>query len=151
MWFKTNLRILAKCLVFVMTLAFIIPQGTLSHAVVVDKVIIVVNDEVVTQREFDRAHAQMRNEFEKRFRGEDLNKRLEAAPEIVKEQLINSKLAISLAKKKKLKIDKDELNERIDKIKAYYPTEEVFLQALNERGTNLTELEREIEDEMLAQ
>ena len=151
MGFKANSRILIKCLIFIMAVSLTVPLGTFSHAAVADKVIIVVNDEVITQREFDRAYAQIKNAYEANFKGEELQRRLAGANEGLKEQLINSKLAVSLAKKQDLKIDQDELEARINKIKAFYPTEEEFLKALNDRGTNLTEFEREIKDQMLAQ
>jgi parvulin-like peptidyl-prolyl isomerase len=39
----------------------------------------------------------------------------------------------------------------VDTIKSYYPNEQAFLQALNEKGTTLTEFEKELRDQMLAQ
>jgi len=122
-----------------------------SGAEMVDKVIVVVNDEVVTQREFDRAFDPIKKTYEDNFKGEELQRRLEQAREGLMEQLINSKLAISLAKKEKVEIDEQELTERIGTIKSYYGSEPEFLQALSARGTNLTEFEKEIKDQMLAQ
>ncbi len=120
-------------------------------AAVIDKVIVVVNDEVVTQREFDRMFEPVRQNYEQNFKGEELEKRLTMARKGLLEQLINSKLAISLAKKEKVEIDETELAARIDKIKAFYPDEKEFLKALSDRGTNLTEFERDMREQMLAQ
>lgn len=138
----------------IMILAILVVSPALSRilsAEVVDKVIIVINDEVVTQREYNRAFAPIKQNYERNFEGEELAKRLEAAEKGLKDHLINTKLAISLAKKNNVKIDEEELAGKIDKVRAYYGTEEEFLLALSERGTNLTEFEREIREQMLAQ
>ncbi|MBD3426160.1 MAG: hypothetical protein GF409_02895 [Candidatus Omnitrophica bacterium] len=118
---------------------------------VVDKVIVVVNDEVVTQREFDRMFIPVKRSYEANFKGAELERRVEAARKGLLEQLINSKLAVSLAKKDKIKVDEDEVQDRIDTVKEYYASEEEFLQALDDKGTNLTEFKKEIRDQMLAQ
>ena len=129
----------------------VLPQGAVSRADVVDKVLVVVNDEVITQGEFDRIYLQMRRVLESNFSGEELEKQLKQARNDIMEQLINSKLVISLAKNENIEVDEDELQARVEKIRAYYPTEEDFLQALNEKGTTLSEFKRELKDQMLAQ
>lgn len=124
---------------------------SLVFAEVVDKVIVVVNDEVVTQREFDRIYLPIKRGYESNFKGEELDRQLKAAQEGLMDQLINSKLVISLAKKEKIEVNEDELSERINTIKSYYDSDEAFLQALNDKGTNLTEFEKELEEQMIAQ
>ncbi|MGB2600447.1 MAG: peptidylprolyl isomerase [Candidatus Omnitrophota bacterium] len=122
-----------------------------AYAAMVDKVIVVVNDEVVTQREFDRMFVPVKQSYEANFKGPELERRVETARKGLLEQLINSKLAVSLAKKAKMKVNEDDLQQRIDNVKSYYKTEEEFLQALDDKGTNLTEFKKEIRDQMLAQ
>lgn len=143
--------LLIRVIVAIMVFAASPASSRTSSAEVVDKVIIVVNDEVVTQREFNKAFAQIKHNFERNFEGEELQKRLEAAEKGLKDHLINTKLAISLAKKNKVKIDEEELTRKIDMVRSYYDTEEEFLLSLSEKGTNLTEFEREIRERMLAQ
>ena len=121
------------------------------RAEIVDKVIVVVNDEVVTQREFGRAFSPIKKSYEDNFKGEELEKRLEAARKGLLEQLINSKLAVSLAKKEEIEIDEEALKGKIDKVKSYYVSEEAFLQTLSAKGTNLTEFEQEMREQMLGQ
>ncbi len=118
---------------------------------VVDKVIVVVNEEVITQREFDRIFTPVKKSYEENFKGEELTGRLEEARKGLLEQMINSKLTISFAKKKKMEIDEEELKKRIEKIKSFYGSENEFLQTLSAKGTNMTEFEREMKDQMFAQ
>lgn len=135
------------------SLAFLLSLS-LAHtasAGVVDKVIVVVNDEVVTQREFDRVFEPIKANYQARFKGDELDARVEQARKGILNQLIDSKIAISLAKKEKVKIDEEELARKIDEIKKYYPSEDEFLKTLNDKGTNLTEFEKEIREQMLAQ
>jgi len=125
--------------------------GTAAGARVVDKVLAVVNDEVVTQREFDRMFVRMKVEYEKHLEGKELEEKLEEARKGLLEQLINSKLVISLAKKEKIKINEAELDEKIKTIRSYYGSEDEFLTALSAKGTNMTEFEKEMREQMLAQ
>ncbi|MGB2630101.1 MAG: peptidylprolyl isomerase [Candidatus Omnitrophota bacterium] len=122
-----------------------------AYAGVVDKVIVVVNDEVITQREFDRAFEQMKQTYETNFEGDELNRRLEEAKKMLLEELINAKLVVSLAKEAKVEIDEEKLKERIESIKSYYASEDEFLRALSAKGTNLTEFEKELREHMLGQ
>lgn len=141
----------SKILLYIVAFVVMSLTNNTAYAVVVDRVIVVVNDEVVTQREFDKTYYPIKEQHESRFKGEELERRLKEVKEAVLEQLINSKLVVSLAKKKKIEIDENELRNRIDKIKEYYGSQEAFLQALNAKGTNLTEFEQEIREQMLAQ
>jgi parvulin-like peptidyl-prolyl isomerase len=142
-------RFWVAALAAVMFSAGFIPAA--AHADMVDKVIVVVNDEVITQREFQRIYDPIKANYEANFIGDELKRRLDAAHKGLLEQLINTKLTVSLAKKAKVKIDENELDERIAKIREYYPDEEEFLKALSERGTNFTEFKNELRDQMIAQ
>lgn len=140
---KGTLRTAVFCL--------ILSAAAFARAEVVDKVLAVVNDEVVTQREFDRIYVPIKEAYESNFQGEELQQRLDAARKGILDQLIDAKLVISMAKKKNVKIDEEELKKRISTIKGYYATEEEFLKALDDKGTNLTEFEKDVKDQMLAQ
>ncbi|MCK4851669.1 MAG: peptidylprolyl isomerase [Candidatus Omnitrophica bacterium] len=125
--------------------------GSGFSAQVVDRVIVVINDQVITQREFNRAFLPIKKSYEANLEGEELQNRLEETKKALLEQLINTKLAVSLAKKEKVEIDETGLWKRINKIKSYYSSEDAFLQALAEKGTNLTEFKKEIREQMMAQ
>ncbi len=122
-----------------------------GYAAVVDKVLASVNGEVVTQREFDRVYEPVKTSYEKHFKGAELETKLEEARKGLLEQLVISKIIISKARQSNLKVDKAKLKERIDKIKSFYGTEEAFNKTLEEKGTNYTEFETVISDEMLGQ
>ncbi len=122
-----------------------------ANAAVVDKVMAVVNDEVVTQREFDRTFYPIQKSYEERFKGVELQEQLEQARKGLLEQIINSKLAISLAKKEKVKVNEEELKKRMDAIRSYYGSEDEFLRTLDAKGTTLSEYKKEMKDQLLAQ
>ncbi len=140
---RGTLRTAAFCLV--------LSAAAFARAEMVDKVLAVVNDEVVTQREFDRIFVPIKEAYEANFQGEELQQRLDAARKGILDQLIDAKLVISLAKKKNVKVDEEEMNKRIGTIKGYYATEEEFLKALDDKGTNMSEFEKDVKDQMLAQ
>ena len=122
-----------------------------AQAIVVDKVIVVVNDEVITQREFDRIFTPIKRQYEATFEGDELQAKLDIARKGVLEELISSKLITSLAKQEEIEIDEEQFQADIDKVIAYYRSEEEFLQELSAKGTNLTEFKREMREQALAQ
>ncbi|MEI7941088.1 MAG: SurA N-terminal domain-containing protein, partial [Verrucomicrobiota bacterium] len=124
-----------KGAIFLAVVWCIVGAGVPARAEVVDKVIVVVNDEVVTQKELDRVYEPLKKQYEQALQGDELAARLEQLHKSLLEQLVDAKLVISLAKKAKVEINEEEFKKRIDKIKGYYPSEEEFLKALTERGT----------------
>jgi len=144
-------KITKNLLCLMMLLTFLSAGASSGEAEIIDKVLVVVNDEVVTQRDFDRMFMPIEKNFKTTYYGKELERQLETARAGLLEQLINSKLTISLAKKDEVEIDEEELKNRINKVKAYYDSEEIFLQVLNAKGTNLTEFNKEIREQMLAQ
>lgn len=144
-------RSFTRCIVRSSVLCGMMAFAAFAGAEVLDKVIAVVNDEVVTQREFDRVYTPIKTAYEQNFQGEELQKRLEAARKGILDQLVDMKLAVSLAKKKAVKIDEEELKKRIATIKGYYASDDEFNKALSDKGTNLTEFEKDIREQMLAQ
>lgn len=145
------LKMMIRRVVCVFAFCAMMTVSTVAFSEMLDKVIVVVNDEVITQREFDRAFTPIQKSYASNFAGEELEKRIAEVRKALLEQMINTKLAISLAKKEKVEVDESELQKRIDQIRSYYGSEEAFLQALDERGTNLTEFRKEIKEQMMAQ
>lgn len=148
MVFRKSLRSVVSVAVF---LSFSLGLAGSLHGEIMDKVLVVVNEEVVTQRDFDRIFVPIEKNFITTYEGKELERQLETARAALLEQLINSKLTISLAKGAEVEIDEEELQSRIGKVRAYYDSEETFLQVLNAKGTNLTEFNKEIREQMLAQ
>ncbi len=148
MGFRKSFRNLIYVTVFI---SFSLSGVSSARAEIVDKVLVVVNEEVVTQRDFDRIFTPIEKNFVTTYEGKELERQLETARAGLLEQLINSKLTISLAKNAEMEIDEEELKRRIDKVKEYYDSEETFLQVLNAKGTNLSEFNKEIREQMLAQ
>lgn len=144
-------RGLVRVFVFIAAALFSASAAKVACAEAVDKVLVVVNDEVVTQREFDRVFSQIKAAYEQNFQGDELQQRLEAARKGVLDQLVDAKLVISLAKKKDIKINEEELKKRIDMIKGYYPSEQEFLKALDEKGTTFTDFQKDVKEQMIAQ
>ena len=118
-----------KSLILLLCAAFLV-SASITYAEVVDKVLVVVNDEVVTQREFNRMFIPIKKNFETRFQGEDLKVRLEQVRADLLKQLVDAKLTVSLAKMENIEIDEEELQNRINKVKSYYPSEGAFLQEI---------------------
>lgn len=117
-----------------------------------DRVLVVVNDEVITQREFDRVYEPFKQSvLQSGLEGEELARELENAKEEILEQLVDAKLVISLAKQREVEVDQEEVDSRIETIRSYYSSEEEFLRELAQKGTNLTGFREELSEQLLAQ
>ncbi|MBU1894773.1 MAG: SurA N-terminal domain-containing protein, partial [Candidatus Omnitrophica bacterium] len=148
MFFRRGLKIFTY--IMVISGVLLMSQNS-AYSEIVDKVLVVVNEEVITQRDFDRMFVPIAQSYRTNYEGKELERQLESVRAGLLDQLINSKVTISLAKKAEITVDEEELKRRVDKVKAYYDSEETFLQVLNSKGTNLTEFNQEVRDQMLAQ
>lgn len=127
-------------------------SGVFAHASTSDRVLAVVNDEIITQRDFDRIYesviARLRQSG---LKEEEIEEKLADMEGEILEQLVNAKLVISLAKESGIEVDREEVDEKIEAVKSYYPSREVFLHDLDQKGSNLSEFRSELKEQLLAQ
>ena len=83
-------------------------------AEVVDKIEVIVNDEMITRREIDRLLAPIYEKYKTMYSGESLiSKTLEARQKVI-EQLIEDKLVYCEAKKYNINLDEKDIEEKIN-------------------------------------
>lgn len=102
----------------------------LSRGEVVDKVAIVVNDEIVTDREISRALAPIYEKYKTMFSGPKLVEKLEEAKQKVAQQMIEDRLLYAEAKKQNIEIDEKEVDAKVQDIINGLGSRENFNQAL---------------------
>jgi len=111
--------------------------ASFSSAEVIDKIVVVVNNEVITQREIDRMLFPVYEQYKTLYYGDELVKRLEEARQNIIDQLIEDRLLASEAKKVNIEVNDKDVAARIDEMRRRVGSKEQFERALGEQ--NLTE------------
>lgn len=95
-------------------LAGVMLVPALSKAEVVDKIEVIVNDEMITRREIDRLLAPVYERYSAMYDSEALLLKISEARQKIIEQMIEEKLIYSEAKKLNVNVDEKEIDEKIE-------------------------------------
>ena len=120
-----------------------------SYAAVVDRIVVVVNNEIITQREVDIMLAPVYNQYRSMYKGEELIKMLEDVREKILKQLIEDRLIFSEAKKLNITIEEKEIDARIDEMKSKMGSERELENMLNEQNLTLNELRARYKEKIM--
>ncbi|MDO8536078.1 MAG: peptidylprolyl isomerase [Candidatus Omnitrophota bacterium] len=134
---------------FALTLVFIAAITTLSHAAVVDKIVVVVNNEIITQREVDIMLAPIYGQYRNMYKGEELIRMLEDVREKILKQLIEDRLIFSEAKKLNITIEEKEVDAKVDEMKNKVGSERELENMLNEQNLTLNELRARYKEKIM--
>lgn len=122
-------------------LIFMIAQGAgTARCEVIDKIAIVVNDEVITEGEIDRLMTPAYEKFRGIYKGNELMKKLGEARQRVIEQLIEDKLMLSEAKKMNITVDNKEVDQKIDEATKHFETKRNFEEVLAQQHITLKDV-----------
>ncbi len=128
---------------------FLFFLGTLSYAEVADKVVAVVNSDVITQSELDRDLAPIYAQYGTIYQGSELARMLEEARHERLVQMIEDRLILQEAKRRQIGVTDEELGERVDRIKSKFAQDSEFMDALNEGGLTLPDLEAKYREQIM--
>ncbi|MCP4574503.1 MAG: hypothetical protein GY838_19300 [bacterium] len=137
---STRILILAMAAAFLMPAAFLAPEGALADdgPVLVDRVLAIVDEEVILQSDLDREVDLYRMNQE--YQGETPD---EDTPELRRElldRLVESKLIIAAAKAADMSVDEEAIqrsvDQRIEQFIERFGSREVFERELRRSGTN---------------
>lgn len=138
-----------RILIFwILAVSFIFTAG-ISSAEIIDKVLAVVNNEVITQSELDRILFPIYTQYSEIYSEEELPEKMDEARQEMILQMIEDKLIIQEAQKEGITVAGKEVDERIAEIKSKFPNEEEFEAALEGQGLNLNILEKRYEEQAL--
>ncbi len=134
-------------LMFIPILAILFYGQTL-FAEIVDRVVAVVNDEVITQSEVDILLRPWFEQMRTQIKGEDLAVKLNEARRNLLNQLIEDKLVYQEAKKRKIEILENELEERVLEFKRRFKNEEDFNKMIVAQGLTETKLKEKYRQQL---
>ncbi len=122
----------------------------LSTSLALDDAIIgVVNDELITFKDLnDYLRATYASLVAEGREDEEIKEIMKDLQDNGIDRLIEDKLILSRANELKLEVREKLVDERLEKIKGQYPSEQIFLGALTKNGVTITELRKKIRDQL---
>lgn len=134
---------------FILVCALFLNKTFDSSAAVVDKIVVVVNNEIITQREIDVMLTPVYNQYKAMYKGEELIRKLEDARENILKQLIEDRLILSEAKKENITVEEKEIDFRVEDLKNKMGGEAELENMLNEQNLTLKELRGRYKEKMM--
>ncbi len=122
-----------------------------SLAAVIDKIVAVVNDEVITQREVAAYLMPYLEQYKKEYTGRGLERKMLEAEDEVIDELIEDKLVLSEAKRQGISVEDKDIEAKLETIKNSFETEEEFRGKLAEQNISLSELRDRIRNDLMKQ
>jgi parvulin-like peptidyl-prolyl isomerase len=120
-----------------------------SRCEVVDKVAIVVNDDIITDREIEKQLMPIYEKYKMMYTGSGLVEKLEEAKQKVAQQMIEDRLLYGEAKKENIEVDEKELDAKIQDVIKSVGSRENFDRALLEQQLTLRDLKNRYKQQFM--
>jgi len=114
-----------------------------------DKIVAVVNDEIITQKDLNDFVNFMRMQLSVELTGEQLEQKIQSMKADLLDKLIEDRLILQEAKKDKVSVDENRVKAKIDEIKGRYGREAEFQAALVQQGLTQADLELRLREQLL--
>jgi hypothetical protein len=114
-----------------------------------DKVIAIVNNEVITQKDLTDFLNFIRLQYSRQLQGKALEEKIISVKRDLLQRLIEDRLILRQAKLDKIVIDSTRVKSKIDEIKKRYGSESDFEVDLAKQGLVRADLENKISEQML--
>ncbi len=114
-----------------------------------DKIIAIVNNDVITQKDLKDFENFMRMQLSAEYQGQDLEKKIQSMKAELLDKLIEDRLIIYETKKKDIKVDVNRIKAKINDIRKHYASDAEFQESLKSQGMVQADLESRIKEQML--
>jgi len=114
-----------------------------------DKIVAVVNNDVITQKDLNDFLNFMRMDMQSQYRGQQLEDKIQSMKADLLDRLIEDKLILQEAKKGGIKTDDSRVKAKIAEIKKRYNSDMEFQDALNRQGLVQADVENKIKEQLL--
>jgi len=132
---------------------FIIAAGCLAvcgRALALDnKILVVVNDEVITQADLDVALAPVTNELKKEFSGDELKAKIEETRDEMLNQMAEDKLILQEAKRRGVIVEESEIDERLKDVQMRFTSTSDFRDEVEKIGLTVTILRNRYKEQLM--
>ncbi len=134
----------------VVSYALLLMCGSAFAAVTLDEIIVVVNDEIITEQDLRGAVEPIVAQYRATLSGAQLDEKIAVVRQNLLETLIDDRLIRSEAKKEKVTIDEKEVDEMMTDVRKKFPTQEVFEAVLREQGLSIAKVRERFKDQILS-
>ncbi|NQT95410.1 MAG: SurA N-terminal domain-containing protein [Candidatus Omnitrophica bacterium] len=125
-------------------------SGThLYAAEVVNRIIAVVNDEVITQSELEESMLPFVADYRVRYGEEELGDKIDEARADALNRLIEEKLLLEESKKREVDVTEKEIDERIERVKKKFKDEDEFYQVIRASGMSIAKLREKYKGQIM--
>ena len=114
-----------------------------------DKVVAVVNDEIITQKDLDGFISFMRVQLAREYSAVKLEQKIDSMKQDLLERLIEDRLILQEARKGNINIDKSRIKGKVAELKKAHDTEGEFQSFLSQQGVTEADLEQKLKDQMM--
>jgi len=129
---------------------FLVSSGPSFSGTVIDRIVAIVGDDVITLSELQSEMAMPASEIEKRLTGDDLAREMSHLKRNTLNQLIDRKVQVAEAKRQGIVIPKEDIDLALEDImKSNNMTDEEFRQALAGEGYNYEEYRENLEAQLM--
>ncbi len=128
----------------------IIPVGGIA-AITIDKVVAVINNEVITQSELEEYREDPTNLLRDCFSGVSRERLLNKLTRDILNKMIEKKLQLQVARQMNIAINKTEVDAALDdiKVKNAFPDDETFKRALASENMTLEQYKKELTEQLM--
>lgn len=120
-------------------------------AITIDKVVAVVNNEVITQSELEEVIQKPKKQIMENFSGEEQERLLSKLTRDILNKMIEKKLQLQVARQMNIAINKTEVDAALDdiKVKNAFPDDEAFKRALASENMTLEQYKKELTEQLM--
>lgn len=143
----------AKLLRFALCILSLLFFIGVSEAKIVERILVVVNDDLITKTELDDRLSRNRDMLRQLYQYDEarLSEEIEKAMPEILETMIDEILFIQEAMRRNIQISDSEIDDYIESLKKQYGSDKAFEEALNAEGYTLDSLKRERQRALLLQ
>lgn len=114
-----------------------------------DKIVAVVNNEIITQKDLDDFMNFMYLQLSAKYKDKELEDKLNVMKPDLLNRLIEDKLILQQGKKENIPIDETKVKARIKEIRSHYPSDAEFQNALIQQGLTQADIELKLREQSL--
>jgi len=119
------------------------------RAKVVDKTVATVDNEVILMSEYENRAKPVIEEYGGLLKGPDSEIKMKEIKEKILDQMIDEKVLIHEAKRKKIDVTRKEIQDGIEEIKKRFATEEEYNQELAKQGLSEEKFKEQVKEQLM--
>ncbi len=133
---------------FLCAVAYVKP-ATLYAAQVVDRIVAVVNEDVITQSELQESMLPFIADYKVRYEEKELEGKMDEVRQDALNRLIEEKLIFQEAVKREIAVEDSEIESRLEVVKKRFNSEEEFYQAIKDSGVTMARLKEKYKEQIM--